>query len=125
MYLLQAWSDALADVAAVNACQCNFQPANLPPIPYRNHYARENHIYYPANNLGSMVAYWYLEHENYNCYSGQCDGDATCEHYLNVSSYIRCMGLWKLHYASCIFMCAIFKNFAILFFIVDRLGLSM
>ena len=84
---MQVWSDDLADIAAVNACQCNFQYTDLPPIPYRQHHARENHIYYPANNLGSMVAYWYLEHEDYNYRNRQCYDDSICEHYLNVSSY--------------------------------------
>ena len=32
-----------------------------------------------------MVAYWYLENENYNYFIQQCDEGAICEHYLNVS----------------------------------------
>ena len=87
---MQVWSDDLADIAAMNACQCNFQYTNLSPINYRQYYARENHIYYPANNLGSMVAYWYLKNENYNYQHRRCDENTICEHYLNVSSY----GAW-------------------------------
>ena len=95
-FFLQVWSDVLADVARVNACRCNFQYDNLPPIPCRHHNARENHIYYPAANLGSMVEYWYLENENYDYHSRQCDGGTICEHYLNVSNDIDSKKLWYM-----------------------------
>ena len=86
---LQVWSNELAQLAAVNACACNYQHANLPPIPYRNHFARENHIVYAANDLGIMVAYWYLEYELYDYANRQCNTSdyGVCEHYLNVSIF--------------------------------------
>ena len=118
-FFLQVWSTELADVARVNACQCNFQYADLPPIPFRHHHARENHVYYPAANLGSMVEYWYLENENYNYHSRQCDRRTICEHYLNVSNDKEAMVHGSTEELSCQANSCHFSS------IVDCLGPSM
>ena len=122
MISLQVWSDDLANIAARNACQCNFQYTDLPPIPYKQPHARENHIYYPAINLGSMVAYWYQEHVDYNFIHGQCYQDSICEHYLNVSSYCWCPSRPRNVHISCTEKCTSVICF---FSLADGLGPSM
>ena len=83
-------------------------------------------VYYPAANLGSMVKYWYLENENYDYHSRQCDGGTICEHYLNVSNDIEAMVHGPTEEHSCQMMVATIKaNFCHFSFIVDCLGTSV
>ena len=83
---MQYWSPELASLAAENACRCNFKYNGLPPIPYKNHYARENHNYYPQLDLQYMIHYWFEESYYYHYQYLSCYKKGYCEHYLNVST---------------------------------------
>ena len=83
---LQYWSDELAAIAAESACMCNFQEADIPPRPFKNHFARENHIYSTENNLGDMTRHWFEEYVHYNFSTRECAEGQICEHYINVST---------------------------------------